>query len=142
MGKILLIACFFISAGVAENVSAQKPMGIEKIESLLNDVYENPGHNSLEKYETLWSLLHLSYAQAVECSSLTDTVSFMRLLKIKKIPAEVDEFFSASLETFCIENPECFKKAARSLLSEDYVFIKQRLHSSLYHSVESLSVCQ
>lgn len=94
-----------------------------------------------ENPEYFWKVLNRSRDSALSCSSIKVTADFLRIVRLPNPGADLEEFVSEGIETLCVNQPVCFKRAMSMLDEKTRRSIKMKLESPLYFETSEISAC-
>lgn len=89
-----------------------------------------------------WTVLNKARDDALACNSAEKTAEFLQLVGVKTSIVELDEFISEGIETLCVDQYICFKKAQRLLNKQLRSKLVTKLSTPLYHESEDLESCR
>lgn len=108
---------------------------LQRVLKLYPAVYrENP--------EYFWKVLNRARDSALSCGSAKQTADFLRIVRLPDAGADLQEFVSEGIETLCVNQPVCFKRAMEMLDEKTRHSIKVKLDTPLYFETSELSACQ
>lgn len=122
---VLMVGLNLSKAALAHEFCVGKAENIYCLERNFDTLYA-------ENYERFWDILHKAVATAKRCNSQQNVVGFLRLSSLKTDNAEFNEFFSQSLEEFCLQKPICFSRGVSKLDKKARDLLKEKLKRPLF----------
>lgn len=94
-----------------------------------------------ENPEYFWKVLNRARNNALSCRSVNGTADFLRIVSLPSPGADLEEFVSEGIETLCVNQPVCFKRAMSMLDEKTRRNVKVKLENPLYFETSELSSC-
>lgn len=124
-----VIACLTYSFGNATETYSKNPCLGEANLVCLQDNFDKLYQ---ENYPFFWEILHNAASKAQKCDFVEDAASFMKLVNLIKGNAEVDEFFSETVEQLCIKKTKCFFDGLLMVDKPTKVLLIEKIRTPLF----------
>jgi hypothetical protein len=111
-----LIFLFFATQGYSKELCSDENATLDCLSKNFDKLYHS-------NYKLFSDILHKAEKKVQQCSSISDVVKFMELIRIPSINAEFNEFFDETIENLCFDNSKCFFEAIIRLKKEDQIKI-------------------
>lgn len=89
-------------------------------------------------YSQFWDILTDAEKEALKCKSTLAVVDFLRLVNLKSINAEFNEYYKEVIENMLLQKPTCFLDSLATLDKTTITFIIDNLKRPLL--VEELKI--
>lgn len=131
---LLLVASLPLNVGACDYGCPNSANELQCVLRFYPKIYrENP--------EYFWKVLNRSRDSALSCSSIKVTTEFLRTVRLPNPGADLEEFVSEGIETLCVKQPVCFKRAMNMLDDKTRRIIKTKLENPLYFETSDVSAC-
>lgn len=94
-----------------------------------------------ESPEYFWEVLNRARNSAFSCNTVNEAAKFLRIVRLTRVGADLQEFVSEGIETLCVKQPECFKRAMNALDEKTRHDVKVKLGNPLYFEASELAIC-
>ena len=94
-----------------------------------------------ENPEYFWGVLNRARNDAFSCDSVNKTAEFLRIVRLPRMGADLQEYVSEGIETLCVKQPVCFKKAMNALDEKTQHAVKVKLGNPIYFDASDLAIC-
>lgn len=95
-----------------------------------------------ENPEYFWKVLNQAQVNTLGCNSVKGVADFLHTVRLYNAGADLEEFVSESVETLCVNQPICFKKAMSMLDKKTRRGVQIKLKNPLYFEASELSGCR